>query len=764
MVRLRVLGGAALEGPDGPLTGSATQRLRVALLTVLATADAGVSRDTLLALFWPDAEADRARHALSNAVYALRKALGEEAIVSAGTELRLSPDLVASDVGDYAAALDSGDLEAAAELYGGSLLDGFHFDSAPFEHWLDGERARLETLQRECLERLATEADRAGDALASVRWWRRAAALDRYNRRSALALIRALEASGDPAGALRQARVHATLMEELGAEPDPAVQHLADDIRERMATAASPAEPGGGGPAAPAVAASPAAGNGDVSSDASRRWRPAFVGIAVVAFIALVAALRWDAPVADPPRRIAVLPLDNLSADPDDAYFADAMTDLLTTELSRVDALTLRSRLSATRFADEGPSLGEIARALDVDAVLQGSVARDGDRARISVTLVRAAPEEHLWADTYEGDASNAFALQRSVVRDIVEAIRLTLTPEEERRLAAGEGIPTAAQEAYLRGLWRVRKFNREDMQAAIAEFETATTIAPEFVDAWVLLGEAHWLLTQPLAGDDPGDGMRKARAAAERALALDPRSAGAHVALGWVWLFSDWDAEAALRSFESATGRWTTAWIGKGFTLGVLGRFDEAGVAFDSAIAVEPFLLSARTALAEVLYMEGRLDAAEAVLAEIAALEPAFARRHMISRWIAEQRGDWPAAVTEHAAWQRAQSGPDLLADAPPPTAADRHDYWAWRRRLIALTDRRVPFFVQAQVAAGLGEMDAAFALIERAFAAREGQLALIDRDPRWMDMRADARFPAVVERVHAARGEPALLTREPG
>jgi DNA-binding SARP family transcriptional activator len=239
MYKVRLFAGVSIEDANGAVSGAIMQRHRLALIALLATAPGQqLSRDKLIGWLWPEREGARARHLLRSAVHALRSSLGEAAILSLGDDLRLNPDVVRSDIADFLDLLTRDELESAVGLYRGPLLDGFHLnESSDFESWLDAERTRLARLYSGALEQLAQRAEARGDNAGGVEWWRRVAAVDPYSSRVALELMRALDAAGDRAAALRHARLHEQLLEnELGAEPDPDVAALAEQIR----TAPSP--------------------------------------------------------------------------------------------------------------------------------------------------------------------------------------------------------------------------------------------------------------------------------------------------------------------------------------------------------------------------------------------------------------------------------------------------------------------------------------------------------------------------------------------
>src|SRR6478672_5644934 len=205
MLSLRLFGGLDLAGPDGPVSGRAAQRRRLALLAVLAVARGRpVTRDKLVALLWPDADSERSRHALADSVYVLRDALGDDVIIVNGDALSLNPNAISSDVVDFEDAIEKGDRERAVSMYeaGGAFLDGIHLsDAVDFDRWAESVRARLAAAHRDALDALANEASARGDSAAAVAWWRKLAAADPLSSRVALGLMRTLADSGDRAGA-----------------------------------------------------------------------------------------------------------------------------------------------------------------------------------------------------------------------------------------------------------------------------------------------------------------------------------------------------------------------------------------------------------------------------------------------------------------------------------------------------------------------------------------------------------------------------------
>jgi DNA-binding SARP family transcriptional activator/Tol biopolymer transport system component len=237
MFRLQLLGGASLTGPLGPVSGRVGHRHRLALMALLAGAgEKGCSRDKLVAYLWPESDATHARHRLSDSLYLLRRALGEDSVVVAGEDMWLNREAVAVDVVAFQEALERGDPETAATLYGGPFLDGFHLGSSrAFEEWLESERSRLADLHAKALESLAVEAERSGDPARASVWWKQLLAADPLSSRAALSLMKALAAAGDPANAIRQAQVHERLLrDELDMEAPSEIQALVERLRDEQ--------------------------------------------------------------------------------------------------------------------------------------------------------------------------------------------------------------------------------------------------------------------------------------------------------------------------------------------------------------------------------------------------------------------------------------------------------------------------------------------------------------------------------------------------
>ncbi len=481
MQRLKLFGGLSIESGSGPLTGRAVQRRRLALLALLSSRarKGGMSRDRLIALLWPHADAENGRRFLSDSVYRINQALGGDVITAAGDELRLDKQRLPSDLDAFEEALSGADHEAAVRSYTGPFLDGFFLPDAPeFERWTEGERARLGHGYARALEALAELAEERGSGTRAVDLWRRLAAHDPYNSRVALRLMHSLVAVGERAAAIQHARAHeALLVEELEVQPDAAVSAFAEQLkhaagaepeasgsRSLRATeptalasasasasarqAAAPDTDAGGRssaihlpsqePNAVPEPSTPLAAPRDVvqavaQSVPGRAWRsPLAAALAlaalVIAIVATIALKGRETRTGDPgsaptTRTIAVLPFANLSADQENEYFSDGITDELIVTLGQIRGLRVVSRTSAFAFKNTGVDVREVAQRLGAVAIVEGSVRRSGRTLRVTAQLVDAETGYDLWSETYSRELEDVFTIQEEIARAI--AVRL---------------------------------------------------------------------------------------------------------------------------------------------------------------------------------------------------------------------------------------------------------------------------------------------------------------------------------------------------
>jgi TolB-like protein/Tfp pilus assembly protein PilF len=321
----------------------------------------------------------------------------------------------------------------------------------------------------------------------------------------------------------------------------------------------------------------------------------ALLAAALLALSALWVARRWQtkpaAAAALGIRSLAVLPLANLSGDREQDYFADGMTEQLTTDLGQISALRVISRTSAMHYKNSQKTLPEIAGELHVDAVVEGSVERVGNQVRITAQLIEAATDRHLWARSYERDLRSVLSLQDDVAQAIASEVRIKLTPQEHGHLTTARQVNPEAHELYLRGLYELRKGTEVGIEEAIKKFQQAVANDPNEALAYAGLADAYY--DQSTIQRAPLEVMPKAKAAAVRAIEIDDWLAEAHASLGYVKLNFDWDWPGAEREFHRAlelNPNLPRAHTGYAHYLLTLRRTEEAGEELNRADSIDPF------------------------------------------------------------------------------------------------------------------------------------------------------------------------------
>lgn len=559
-MELVTLGTPRLRDADGPV-GLPPKSLAVLVFLAVADPDGRQRRDTLLATFWPELDQEHARNALNQTVYQLRRSLGADAVVSRGKEeLVLAERAVACDAVEFRDRLEAGDREGALELYRGPFLEGVHLSGAPgFERWLDATRARLRSAAlRAALER-SDRAEGDGDVAEAGRLLEWAHSLAPTDERVARRLLRHLDRQGDRARAVRVYRDLADrLQDELGLEPSPETEALVGEIRgrsrphgasapRRQRDRASHASPAAGGPARePEPAGGRAAVDGVEPSEGRRApagpggaplrglgvKRGVAVAIVSVAALALAAAVALGGVFAGPsdgsperPLTVAVLPCGDVDSEGDEsnsaAYFAEGFTAEITTEIFRVPGVHVLSHAVIDRVGRSDVPRREIADSLGIDAVLECSVQRLENRARITTRLVDAREDRHLWAESYDRRISDVFALQSDVAVEVARALDARLPAAAGS--ATRSGAPSAeAYDLYLKAAALVNHGQRDE---AVRLLKEVVRLEPEFARAWHKLSVqyAHQVVSRggDLAWADSGI------AAGRRARAADPEVGG---------------------------------------------------------------------------------------------------------------------------------------------------------------------------------------------------------------------------------------------
>ncbi len=606
MLRLRVLGGFALEGPPGAPAPSLPQRRAQAVLAVLAVCgDLGCTRERLVAMLWPESDEAHSRRALRGALHTIRHALGAGAVASSGEALSLDPGVISSDVGAFAQALRSGRPGDAVRARGGQLLEGFHLDGAPeFERWLDGERARVEREYGEALAELADGAEGRGAWGEAASWWARAEEHDPLNSALVLRHAEALAATGDRANAIKIAEAHVRrLRDELDLEADHEV--LARIERLRHGDVAAPVtrplppsvrlEPA---PAAHAAGLEPAPAAGVATPAAGRRprlrWAAGLLALLLVAAGALAGArwLRSRASRPHPRTTIAVLPFEYFGSDSSRAYLADALHDELLTGLQGVGALQIIGRISVLGYARTAKPLRVIADELGAGSIVEGTVEVVDTAMRVNVQLLDPVTQTHIWAKAYDRPLQDVLAVQSDIVRRVVEALGGRLTAPEAQALAVAPTQNDAAYQLYLQGLWFFRRSTNswEDRSIAQHMFERAVFIDPKFALAHAALSKVHNMFWCEQYDPSPHR-FALVQREAEAALRLAPDLPEAHEAAGLgYWCHGEF--RQALGEFSYALRRAPNdvdLWKDVGRVYRELGNWDSMDVAFRRAARLDP-------------------------------------------------------------------------------------------------------------------------------------------------------------------------------
>lgn len=405
MNRLTLFGGAVVDTSDGPLGGRAAQRHRIALLALLTCGRrAHRSREQLMTMLWPEADGERGRRLLSDSIYRINEALGGDVITGSGEDVRLDRQRLASDVADLEAAADAAQWACVVDAYTGPLLDGFYLPAAAaFDRWMEVERDRYARSVAKAHEALAISARAAGRASEAVEWWQRLAAMMPEDSRVAMELMRALDACGQRALALRHARVHAAILREtLGMEPDSAVEALAGSLA--APTAATPSVTLMKREDVQVLAESPR------KSGESRN------------------------PVSE--SSVAVLPFAGISEAADDLSLARGLSEEVAHALMRTPGLRVASHTSVMACRARKLDALQVARRLRVEWIIEGSVRRSGEVLRIGVQLTAAASGYQVWSESYDRRTGDAFAVQAEVAAAVAMRIPSCIAvPGEERRL-----------------------------------------------------------------------------------------------------------------------------------------------------------------------------------------------------------------------------------------------------------------------------------------------------------------------------------------
>lgn len=458
---------------------------------------------------------------------------------------------------------------------------------------------------------------------------------------------------------------------------------------------------------------------------------------------------------------LAVLPLENLSGDASQDYFVDAMTDELITELTKVSALRVISRTSAMQYKGVRKPLPEIARELNVDAIIEGSALRAGRRVRITAQLIHAATDSHLWAESYDRDLRDVIALQREVARAIAGEVNITLTPREREQLTTARAVNADACEAYFKGVYHFY-LGRDRLPAtkalvkkSFAYFERAVKIDPGYGLAYAGLANAYrWLAVFGEPSLYP-----RAKEAALRAIGLDDSIAEAHAVLGYILFKREWDFSGAEREFRRTLELAPHSIYHQGYALllSALGRHDEAITEINLAERGDPRSLTVKVNAGIIHACAGLPERAVERLNDTVELEPRASIGHWALGLAHVAGGDYAQAIRAFQKAMRLSRGQVFAtADLIHALAKSGKRNEARRRLddLLEIAERRYvsPYSV-ALIYGELGEPDLAFAWLERAFSERDDSMTYLKVDSRLDVLRPDARFARLLARVGLTR-----------
>jgi TolB-like protein/Tfp pilus assembly protein PilF len=486
----------------------------------------------------------------------------------------------------------------------------------------------------------------------------------------------------------------------------------------------------------------------------ARRAFPLWVrALLAVALLGSVFVLIWRMDRTEPPaaiRSLVVLPLQNLSPDAGQEYFADGITDELTTDLARIRPLRVLSRTTAMHYKETTETLPQIARHLGVDAVLEGSVSRSQSRIRVRVQLVRGATDEHIWANSYERDLGDAVVLESEIARDIADQIQVHLSPQERTELSSRASVDPEAYEAYLKGKYFFDQRLAESNRKSIAEFRKAISLDPGFAAAQAGLADA--LVSRSYLGVAlPSEVMPEAKRLIANATAIDPNLPDVHVSSGWIKLTYDWDwsgAEQEIKRALQLNPNSARAHQLYGNYYLALGRTDEAISEMERARELDPLGLFINRDLGRALYYARRYDAALDQLRQTLELDPTMGGVNEWISWSYEKTGARDKAFQAYLNVETTD-GVDRAQLNVQEQFYKRAGWNAFWRRELDRTRSWPPGggrYLRALILARLGENDTVLKLLHEQVEMRTVWVTWMNVDPELDGLRSDARFQQLV------------------
>jgi len=490
----------------------------------------------------------------------------------------------------------------------------------------------------------------------------------------------------------------------------------------------------------------------------------ALVSIALF-FVGRYTALNSASPARTSEKSIAVLPLANLSRDPDNEYFAAGIQDEIITRLAQLSDLKVISCTSTQRYKGSGLNLRQIANELGVTNIVEGSVQRANDEVHVNVQLLNALTDTHLWANTFDRKLTDVFGVESEIAKSIADALRAKLSGSEQNAIAARPTENSQAHDLYLKGRFFWNKRDTNDLQKALGYFQQATTADPNYALAWSGLADVYVLL--PLyGGANPADAYPKAKEAANKAIALDSNLAEPHSALGLIASVFDFDAPLSMREFERAIAlnpNYATAhhWLGNGL-LESIGDFDRSIAEMKRALELDPLSIPINGDLGVAYYFAGRYPEGIAQLRKALDLDPNSYYLHYNLGEVLEVSGDLPGAISEYEKSVALDNDPYPLALLGHAQALNGNGDAARKiLQQLAASSRYAPDYSVGLVYLGLGDKNRAMDWFEKSFAKRQPDMNTIRFDPLLKPLHGDPRFEQLAEKILPARELASLKTK---
>jgi TolB-like protein/Flp pilus assembly protein TadD len=467
---------------------------------------------------------------------------------------------------------------------------------------------------------------------------------------------------------------------------------------------------------------------------------------------------RFIGTVTTSPRQIgsiAVLPLENLSRDPEQDYFAEGLTEALITTLAKIGDLRVVSRTSVMQYKGVHTPLAAIARELGVDAIVEGTVLREGDRVRITAQLIDAAKEAHLWAESYERDLRDVLSLHSKLARDIAREVCVKLAPVDQARFPEVHPVDPEAYEAYLKGRYHWNRRSAEGLGKAIQYFQQAIAKDPTYPAAYAGLADCLSILGW-WSYVSPDDGCGKAKGLAQKALEMDSSLAEAHTSLAWATMLYDHNFALAEKEFERSielNPRYATGHQWFGLYLALMGRYEEGYTELKRATRLDPHPI-VNQSLGFVLFFAGRYDQAIEQFEKALELDPGLAQAHCVLGLTYVYKGMHEAAI---AAGQKAvelsQGAPLFVACLG--LAYAEAGYWEEAQKILGQLNelskqRYVTPYVLARIYAALGKKDEALGWLETGYRERTALMVCLKTDQRFDELRSDPRFQDLLRRMN--------------